>query len=209
MTAALGKLLDHPSIWQGRRSPQNNGIPTGHEALDQRLPHGGWCRGALTEILYDHPGCGEVTLLLPALARFSRRQRWIVWISPPALLNPTALQVGGVDLRYSLMVRSRKPEQSLWAAEQAMRSGVCAGVVLWPRQPDPRSVRRLQLAAEAGRCWGVLLRPAPEAALASPAATRLLVRATSDGTHIDILKARGGIPHARSVDLPVSAASCG
>ena len=55
-----------------------------------------------------------------------------------------------------------------------------------------RDIRRLQLAAEAGRSIGFLYRPLAAASEASPAAVRLQLRADAEGQlRIDILKCRG------------------
>ena len=43
-------------------------LASGFPRLDAELPGGGWPRGALTELLAEHEGIGELGLLLPALA---------------------------------------------------------------------------------------------------------------------------------------------
>ena len=154
MAADVQALLDAKTIWQGRRSLPKTGIPTGYDALDQQLPQGGWCAGALTEILYESPGCGELSVLLPTLARLSRQGQWITWIAPPSLPYPPALYAAGVDLSHCLLIHPKREVDRLWAVEQAMRSGTCAAVITWPRKADPQSIRRLQLAAEAGTVLG-------------------------------------------------------
>ena len=67
---AIDKLLDAtPELWKGRcPNGARRTLPSGHARLDERLPGGGWPVGALTEIITPHPGLGELSLLLPALA---------------------------------------------------------------------------------------------------------------------------------------------
>jgi cell division inhibitor SulA/protein ImuA len=66
-------------------------------------------------------------------------------------------------------------------------------VLAWPQQIKDREVRRLQLAAEAGRSIGFLYRSPAAAREASPAAMRLKLQArTNGGMDIEILKCRGG-----------------
>jgi hypothetical protein len=67
----LAQVLDRPDVWRGdtlARAPLP-GVPTGFAELDRELPGGGWPRGGLTEILPLRRGIGELSLLLPALAR--------------------------------------------------------------------------------------------------------------------------------------------
>ncbi|MFY8134513.1 MAG: hypothetical protein ACOVKS_05890, partial [Aquimonas sp.] len=89
--------------------------------------------------------------------------------------------------------------QALWAAEQCLRAGCCAAVLCWPdagRDADERSLRRLQLAAEAGHSLGIAFRPLRAAAQTSPAALRLSLDADGE---LRVLKARGANPPARSL----------
>jgi hypothetical protein len=58
-----------------------------------------------------------------------------------------------------LIVRPKKSTEALWAAEQALSSGNCAAVLLWPDALDDAASRRLQLAAEKGYSWAIVFRP--------------------------------------------------
>lgn len=206
MPEALDKLLQNPRIWrgQGRATTQDNpGLASGYPKLDQYLPGGGWPRHALTEILLDDYGTGELQLLMPALARLSQRPAgdsdgsdagWIAWIDPPFEPYPPALSQWGVDLSRVLIVRPKKPQEALWAAEQALSSGNCAAVLLWSVVIDDAASRRLQLAAEKGRSWAVAFRSACDTIRPSAAALRLRLDAGKRGTDLGILKSRGGRP---------------
>ena len=96
----------------------------------------------------------------------------------------------GIELRL-LLVRAQA-EDTLWAAEQALRSGSCGAVLAWPAAGGGRALRRLQLAAEAGRAWGLLFRSPRAAASPPPAALRLRLEAAGDGLAVRILKRRSG-----------------
>lgn len=193
----LHTLLQRADIWRGGEhalhghGPAGAALASGYPLLDERLPGGGWPVGALTELLLRRPGIGEVRLLLPALARISQ-QRWIAWITPPHLLYAPALVRAGVDLGRMLVVNTPDPDERLWALEQALRSGVCGAVLAWPASVDPRSLRRLQLAAEAGTALGFLFRPEEAARSSSPAALRLKLSASKTGLCVTMLKQRGG-----------------
>ena len=78
----LDKLFQRRDIWRGGRvSPSTSDrLSTGFLPLDAVLPGGGWPQGALTEILPMREGIGELRLVIPALMRLSRSNRWIAWI---------------------------------------------------------------------------------------------------------------------------------
>ena len=190
---ALERLLRRPDIWQGR---QPHGLPdgesTGFEALDTRLPAGGWPRGGLTELLPARPGIGELRLLMPALARLSQGARWVAWIDPPHIPYAAGLYAAGVDLAHTLVVRARDEHERLWALEQALRAGTCAAVLGWPGHLDDKTARRLQLAAEAGGCLGFLFRAPTVRDEPSFAALRLALTSERGGLTLENLRPRGG-----------------
>ncbi len=194
MSGEIERILQHPGVWRGGVSTRlGEGLPSGHACLDETLPTGGWPMGALTEILVRHEGVGESRLLLPALARLSRAGRWLAWVSPPHIPYAPALAGADIDPARVLWVRAR-PEQAAWAMEQALRSGSCGAVLGWLDKTSMRELRRLQLAAERGRCWGVVFRPAHAAAESSPAFLRLCVEAQGEETDVHILRCRGMRP---------------
>ena len=188
----LDHLLARPDLWQGRDGARpGNGEPSGFAELDARLAGGGWPRGALTELLPERAGIGELRLLMPAIARLSRGPRWVTWIDPPYVPHAAGLHAWGVDLAHTLVVHPRDPQERLWALEQALGSGTCAAVLAWPGRLDGRALRRLQLAAESGDCVGVLLRHRDARATPSPAALRLGLTSHRGGLEIELLKQRG------------------
>ena len=83
-----------------------------------------------------------------------------------------ALAGHGVDLSRLLLIRPGNATDALWTVEQTLRSGTCAAVLAWPRRADAKSLRRLQLAAKAGRRLWLVFR-AHARAKSSPAALRL------------------------------------
>lgn len=176
-------------------APKPNSIPSGFTALDPLLPGGGWPLGALTEILTTHGGVGALRLVIPALARLSDADRWLAWIAPPYIPYAPALAAAGIDLSRVMLVHSQQQHDILWAAEQALRFGTCGAVLVWlPEKVDPKRLRRLQLAAEAGGSLGLIFRPHGAADQASPAALRLLIEPVREHTGVHILKRRGGWP---------------
>lgn len=190
---SLDHLLQRADLWRGGAAPPSvASIPTGFSALDTLFPGGGWPKGALTEILVPREGIGALSLVLPTLARLSREKRWLAWVAPPYLPYAPALASAGIDLSRVLLVHPRVGSDGLWAVEQTLRSGTCGAVLAWLETGDMKTLRRLQLAAEAGCCWGLLFRPERLYTQASPAALRIKLEPESGGLAVHILKRRGG-----------------
>ena len=201
---ALSNLLDARQVWRGRAMPVPVGDqPTGWLALDAALPAGGWPDAALTEILLPVDGVGELSLLLPTLARLSQGKRAVLIVAPPYVPCVAGWQQHGVDMRRVEIVAA-PPVDVLWATEQCLRSGSCAAVLVWPRQADDRALRRLQVAADAGKALGFAFRDRRHLSAASPAALRLEIEA-APCARVWVRKCRGGavprqpFPLARSL----------
>jgi len=203
LSASLDKILANPRVWRGRdQAGRRAGLASGYPELDRHLPGGGWPRESLTEILTEHYGIGELRLLMPALARLSTETSsqdftepgWIAWVAPPFQPYPPALQQCGIDLSRMLIVRPRDASEILWSAEQALSSGTCAAVLLWPSMLDDQASRRLQLAAEKGHSWAIAFRPLAARRQPSAAALRLELHPEKQGSRVHILKSRGGRP---------------
>jgi len=202
---SLEKLLENPRVWRGSShafTQAETGLASGFASLDRCLPGGGWPTAALTEILIAQCGIGELRLLMPALATLSvaetdgdaREPGWIAWVAPPFQPYAPALQQCGIDLSRVLIVRPKNDSELLWSAEQALSSGTCAAVLLWPPTLDDQASRRLQLAAEKGASWAIAFRPLAARQQSSAAALRLELQSTQQGTDVHILKSRGGRP---------------
>ena len=205
---SLDDLLRHPALWRAREQGGSSapaGLPTGYADLDRCLPGGGWPTRGLIELLADRSGIGELTLLLPALARLCGTadvaayrdavgaphdgQGWLAWISPPYPPYAPALAASGIDVHRMLVVRAAPAE---WAMEQVLRSGACSAVLGWAECRGRQSLRRLQLAAEQSGCLVVLFRARRAVREASPAVLRIALDGSRDGLDLHILKSRGG-----------------
>lgn len=199
---ALEALLKHPALWQGRQRQQTDHetLSTGYLQLDAILPARGWPIGTLTEVMSDNDGIGEFSLLLPALCKLTRQQHWIALIAPPYVPYAPALMAAGLALDRTLVVDTNtkgntkeKEKDDFWAAEQLLRSGIFSAVILWcGKTSNDRTQRRLQLAAEHGKCWAVCYRPERTANTASPAGLRMLLKQQNHQLYVDIIKNRGG-----------------
>jgi hypothetical protein len=181
------------TLWRGAEQAAIRAEPTGFATLDRVLPGGGWPIGAVSEVLHARPGVGELTLALPLLARMTRAQRPVVFLLPPALPYAPALAAAGLMLSHVLVVSKASTTDALWAAEQVLRAGAGAAL-LWMERIETASLRRLQLAAEAGDGCALLLRPEAFVGESTPSALRLRVWRGEDGPWVDVLKCRGARP---------------
>ena len=175
-------------------------LASGFPALDAELPGGGWPRGALTELLAEHQGIGEIGLLLPALAALTASGRTVLLVAPPHAAHAPAWAAAGLDLAGLRLVFPRSPRDVLWAGVEALRCGGVAATLLWLEQGlrgglPVNSLRRLQVAAGEGGGAAFCFRPAALAAQASPAPLRLQLQAAGRQLRVHLLKRRG--PPAR------------
>jgi hypothetical protein len=176
---------------------------TGLSNLDAALPWSGWPIGAVTEIMPSSEGIGEFRLMLPALAACTREQRHVAFIAPPYLPYPPGLVQQGLALNRVVLIQASmtSPATLLWAAEQCLRCPAFGAVLLWPSSINDKELRRLQLAAEAGKNLAVVYRPFSVASSSSPAALRLCLSVphpmktssiAEQVLRIEIKKCRGG-----------------
>lgn len=184
-------------------------MATGFAALDAELPGGGWPRRALSELLLPHPGIGEIRLLAPALVAAQRAGRLVMVFDPPAALSAAALAALGFDLAELLVVHTRARvvpgSDSLWALEQALKSGHVGAVVAWlPPRLRAERLRRLQLAAHQHDGAAFVLREAAAAVQPTVSLLRLSLQAGgADRLLVRIVKRRGP-PHEKPLQLALA-----
>ena len=191
-SAAIATLLAHPAIWRGDDiAHEPAAIPSGYAALDAALPGRGWPQGALTELLVEREGIGEIRLTLPAIAHLQSQRRDVVWIAPPHTPYAPALAAAGVDLTRLFIVACRTPQDALWAFEQSLRAPECGAAFAWLVTHDQRVLRRLQVAAREGRTWGALWRRPGQRGSAIAAPLRLALSRRDGKLAVQVLKRRG------------------
>jgi hypothetical protein len=193
----IKKLLDStPTLWKGQQANcSQRTLPSSHARLDACLPGHGWPLGAMTELISRKQGLGELSLLLPALAHMGEQGQWVILVDPPWIPYPASLLGRGLLLERLLLVRTRSEKESLWACEQALRSGLGGAVLAWPERIGFARLRRLQLAAEANSKLAFLFRPERALQESSPAALRLqLEPGNLFRMQVNVIKCRGKRP---------------
>jgi hypothetical protein len=194
MAGSLDVVLQNPAIWRGDQYAKVavESIPTGFGELDAQLPGGGWPRAALTELLLSRQGIGEMQLLIPSLVRLSQAEKWLVLVAPPYQPYAPGFQAMGVNLARLVVVKTRSDSESLWAAERCLRCGSCAAVMSWSGASSQATLRRLQLAAEESKSFGVIFTSTRNASHPSPAPLRIQLSPGRGRLELQILKRRGG-----------------
>ena len=156
----------------------------------------------LTELLVSRHGSGELGLLSPALAGLTTAAtvagdtpaRWVMLIAPPWIPYAPGLCWQGLALDRVLMVRVRQPPEALWAMDEALRSGACAGVIAWAgtaavQRAGYSLLQRLHLLAGKQQAWAVLIRTARSRRQRSPARLRLeLLSSSPDTLQVEIFR---------------------
>ncbi|MGB0717422.1 MAG: ImuA family protein, partial [Phycisphaerae bacterium] len=90
--------------------PAISARPTGLQPLDQRLPHGGVPIGAITEIMTDQPGSGEIafTLRLASAIIDTKQTAGIIIVDGYGDFYPPAVQACGLRMADIAVVRPRE-----------------------------------------------------------------------------------------------------
>lgn len=189
----------HPALWLGHQIGRSAGdaVASGFAELDAELPGGGWPRRALSELLLPHPGVGEIRLLAPSLVATQRAGRLVMVFDPPAELSAAALERLGFAVGELLVVHTRARviagNDSLWALEQALKSGHVGAVLAWlPPRLRAERLRRLQLAAHNHDGAAFVMREASAASRPTASPLRLALQAGgADRLRLQVLKRRG------------------
>ena len=211
MDTALDALLKaQPALWRGRdRYYDDASLCTGFASLNKALPSQGWCIGGVTELLGSTQGIGEVSLLLPALSKLTNDGQWAAFVNPPYIPYAPALSNAGICLDRLLIINSKNDADTLWAAEQVLRAGLFASVVVWVQRSNVQKQRRLQLAAETGKSWATVYRPLNAQREHSPVAARIVMACKQNQLSLNITKLRGGTPQTVLINLSEFDASQG
>jgi protein ImuA len=153
-------------------------LPLGLSAIDSHLPQGGLACGALHEIVPDGERATAAAFgFIAALLTRLPRTRRLVFVMPGygqrhlGRLSGHGLKALGLDPVRVIMVETAHRTQTLWAMEEALRSGAPAAVAGMIDKLDLKLSQRLHLAATDCGLPLLLIRPARDLE-SSAAATR-------------------------------------
>ena len=184
--------LHHLNAWENKASKGSSlVIPTGIPALDELLPGGGWPKAGLVEITVPDEYTDAITLLLPALVRFSKQGRWLVMVTPPYQPRVRVFTADGMDTSKVLQVNPHPGRSGLWAVESLMRTGNCSVVMAWPSCATELMEKKLKKAATMGKTPAVLFRLEGMPAHTSIADVRLKLEVTDAGKAVYLLDDHG------------------
>lgn len=197
-------------LWRGSSlgAAADPALPSGFAALDAELPGGGWPLQAVTELLMPQSGVLEWRLLAPALRGWWAAQalpaaapghkgraatpglRSLLLVNPPHTPHLPGLQALGLPPSALVWVKAATPAETLWAAEQAIKSRVA--VLAWLPEARPEQIRRLQVNALGSDAPAFVVRPERVAQQSSAAPLRLVVQpGEAWQLQVHLLKRRG------------------
>lgn len=207
MKAAFAALLHNPLVWRGDQLARaDDAVCSGFPELDRELPGGGWPKRALTELLHDAQGIGELRLLVPALGRLARSGEAIVLVAASQSPYAPAFAACGIEPARLFVVTAPEGKDRWWAAEQVLRADSVGALLFWPGSLHDQRLRRLQLAAQDSDTLAFLFAGTACAGQASPSPLRLRLAAEKSRLRVDVFKRRGGVM-VRPLLLDVTAGS--
>jgi protein ImuA len=194
----LGRAVSVAAVAADQAADAADVFSSGVAAIDRLLPGGGLRHGMLVEWLAERSGCGAATLGLLAAREACRAGGVLVVLDRARTFYPPAAAGWGVDPARLIVVRPRTARDEIWAAVQSLRSPVVAALWTMIDRVNDRDFRRLQLAAEAGRTLGVLVRGNSARGQPSWADVRLSVRARQGDKETRRPGANKGKAHQRT-----------
>lgn len=138
-----------------------------------------WQRGTLVECFSRGWGTGAAGFALWMACQACGPGGRLVVVDPRGWCYPPALIPWGIRWSQICIIRPANQAELLWVVDQALRCEAIGAVWAEIDQLAPHPFRRLQLAAEQGAGWGVLVRPARAQGQPSWAQVQLAVRPRS------------------------------
>lgn len=200
MNKAIKKLHQQGKIWSATKA-QNTiaSVDSGYQELNQHL-HGGLPKKGVIEVQTLN-GIGELRLFIPYLLNLlsaekanNKHIRQIVFIAPPAQVNALMLLKHAIPLECLLIISSEHADESLWAAEQCLKSGCCFAVLLWQQLLAAHQVKRLKQAAITGDAVQIIFRSPERLNVNLPVSLSLSLEAKPIGLKVNVIKQKGGWP---------------
>ncbi len=176
--AVVAALRERIRALEGGPLVRRTRVPSGVEALDARIE--GLPRPGVVELV-GAEGTGRTRMAVAMAAAITRRRCGVAWIDAEGEFYPPAAMAHGIDPEHFLVIRPPARDAVGWAAEQTLRSG-CFALVVVAVGAGMRSGPSLARAAEHGQCTALVVSRRPsrdlpaDVRLAADAQTLVVVR---------------------------------
>ncbi len=116
--------------------------------------------GAIHELLADSPEnlAASIGFTMGIVSRIAGNSGVTIWIGSSINIFPPALLFYGIDPAKVIFIETKKEQDCLWAAEEALKCEGLSAVVFETAQFGFTASRRFQLAVEQSRVTGFALR---------------------------------------------------
>ena len=131
--------------------------------MDRHLPHGGYARGSMLELLRSGPGSGVSSIALMIARQAIVDGKYLVVIDPQRQFYPPAMKSLGIPLERIIALQPANHADAIWGLAQVLRCSAVGAVIAEVGPLEDRVARKLQLAAEQGGGLGIFLRDARSA----------------------------------------------
>jgi protein ImuA len=205
----IRKLQKDILHWQGFKAPTldiNRAVNLG--VIESAFPNAVFPTGAIHEFINAEPEHAAATegFISGLLGGLMQKGNACVWVSKSRMLFPPALKVFGVIPEQVIFIDVQRDKDVLWVTEEALKCEGLAAVVTELPEISFTQTRRLQLAVEASKVTGFILRSDPRKLTATACVARWritpLPSEVEDGLpgvgfprwQVELLKVRNGNP---------------
>ncbi len=133
-------------------------ISSGCQAIDEKLPEGGYAKGSMVEFLQSKVGSGATSLAFMTAKQAMKGGKYLLVVDSDRHFYPPAARSLGIPLERMIVIHPKERGDMMWSIDQALRCSGIAAVVSKIDRLDDREARRWQLAAEQGGALGLWVR---------------------------------------------------
>lgn len=140
--------------------PDRECISSGCRTMDRHLPHAGYARGSMLELLRSGPGSGVSSIALMIARQAIVEGKYLVVVDPQRQFYPPAMKSLGIPLERVIALQPTNHADAIWGLAQVLRCSAIGAVIAEVGALEDRVARKLQLAAEQGGGLGIFIRDA-------------------------------------------------
>ena len=140
--------------------PDQARIPSGCHAMDRHLPHGGYARGSILELLRSGSGTGVTSIALLIARQAIVEGKYLVVVDPQRQFYPPAMKSLGIPMERVIALQPTNHADAIWGLAQVLRCPAVGAVIAEIGTLEDRIARKLQWATEQGGGLGVFIRDA-------------------------------------------------